>query len=77
MRHLLIALATVSTLSAMVPVAATAGEYCLQGKQKGYPGDCSFRTYAQCQATASGTDSGCGINPGYAVQQHQSRHRAW
>ena len=32
----------------------------------GYPGDCSYSTYVQCQASASGTIDGCGINPRYA-----------
>ena len=40
--------------------------YCLQGRQWGYPGNCAFATYGQCMATASGTESGCGINPRYA-----------
>jgi len=37
--------------------------YCLQGRQWGYPGNCQFSSYAQCMATASGTDAYCGINP--------------
>jgi Protein of unknown function (DUF3551) len=37
--------------------------YCLQGKQWGYPGNCQFSSYVACMATASGTDSYCGINP--------------
>jgi hypothetical protein len=45
---------------------AAAGRYCLQGKQWGYPGNCQFSSYRQCLASASGTDSGCGINPRYA-----------
>ena len=45
------------------PAAAHDYPYCLQGKQLGYPGNCEFTTYEQCKATASGTDSGCGINP--------------
>ena len=28
--------------------------------------DCQFSSYAQCMATASGTDGHCGINPRYA-----------
>jgi hypothetical protein len=39
--------------------------YCLQGYQWGYPGNCEFSTYAQCLATASGTEDGCGENPQY------------
>ena len=45
---------------------AAAGRYCLQGRQWGYPGNCQFSTRHQCMATASGTDSTCGINPRYA-----------
>ncbi len=40
--------------------------YCLQGRIWGYPGNCQFTSYAQCMATASGTDAYCGINPQYA-----------
>jgi hypothetical protein len=40
--------------------------YCLQGRIWGYPGNCQFSSYAQCMATASGTQAGCGINPHYA-----------
>jgi hypothetical protein len=40
--------------------------YCLQGRIWGYPGNCQFSSYAQCMATAVGTDAYCGINPQYA-----------
>jgi len=40
--------------------------YCLQGRVWGYPGNCQFNSYAQCMATASGTDAFCGINPHHA-----------
>jgi Protein of unknown function (DUF3551) len=40
----------------------TAGKYCVQGPNMGYPGDCSYSTYAQCPASASGTMDGCGTN---------------
>jgi hypothetical protein len=53
-----------TTLAAIIsPAAAHDYPYCLQGKQLGYPGSCEFETFQQCQATASGTDSACGINP--------------
>jgi len=48
------------------PAAAQDYPYCLQGQRWGYPGNCSFSTYAQCMATASGTIDGCGINPRFA-----------
>ncbi len=48
------------------PAAAQPDKYCLQGFSSGYPGNCSFSSFAQCRATASGTVEGCGINPRYA-----------
>jgi hypothetical protein len=57
----------VALLTATVfAVPAMAGKYCVQGSNLGYPGDCSYSTYAQCEASASGTIDGCGINPRYA-----------
>ena len=50
--------------------------YCLQGRDYGYPGNCQFSSYAQCMATASGTDAYCGINPQYAfARQRQGAYR--
>src|SRR5712675_1834151 len=40
--------------------------YCLQGGDYGLPGLCQFTSYLQCQATAWGTISYCGINPRFA-----------
>ena len=37
----------------------------------GYPGNCQFSSYAQCMATASGTDAYCGINPQYAFARQR------
>jgi hypothetical protein len=45
--------------------AAPPDLYCLQGRIWGYPGNCQFSNYAQCAATASGTDAYCGPNPQY------------
>lgn len=47
-------------------VPAMVGKYCVQGPNMGYPGDCSYSTYGQCEASASGTIDGSGINPRYA-----------
>jgi len=52
--------------------AATHDQYCLQGQEWGYPGNCEFSTYRQCMATASGIGAYCGINPRYAFA-HQQR----
>ena len=47
------------------PAGTVQDTYCLQGRSWGYPGNCQFSSYAQCMATASGTNNGCGINPQY------------
>ena len=60
--------AAVSFGGSITPASAQ-DTYCLQGRSYGYPGNCQFSTYEQCQATASGTDSGCGINPRRAYLQ--------
>jgi hypothetical protein len=52
---------------------ASAARYCLQGAGWGYPGNCQFRTFAQCRASASGTNAGCGINPRYAYARQRSQ----
>ena len=51
--------------------ASAPGSYCLQGRVWGYPGNCQFSSYAQCSATAYGTDAYCGINPRYAFARQQ------
>ena len=51
--------------------------YCLQGRVWGYPGNCQFSSYAQCMATAYGTDAYCGMNPHYAFAlQRRGDYRA-
>jgi uncharacterized protein DUF3551 len=74
MRHAfsLTAVAIAYVLSA-IPASAQ-DRFCLQGRQWGYPGNCAFATYAQCMATASGTESGCGINPRYAYARQRGYH---
>ena len=67
-------LLTASCLGAMVSIAALAGSpaqardypFCIKGYD--YPpgsGDCSFESYEQCQATASGRLDFCDANPFY------------
>jgi hypothetical protein len=69
----LLLVALIALASTIQPAAAAeVAKYCLQGTQWGYPGNCQFATYQQCMATASGTDSGCGINPGYAYARQRT-----
>ena len=77
MRRILLitALAVASTLTLTASTSpASAARYCLQGSGWGYPGNCQFATFAQCMASASGTNAGCGVNPRYA---YRSRARTY
>ena len=74
MRKIMMAL-----LAAGAAYAASSGQaaardypYCVQGRSVGYPGDCSYTTYAQCMASASGRNVGCGINPRFAFARQRA-----
>jgi hypothetical protein len=69
---LTIAMSTTSIASA---AEAIQDRYCLQGRVWGYPGNCQFSNYGQCMATASGTDSYCGINPMNAYAQGRNGYQ--
>jgi len=82
MRNAVLALLAVTaagavTLAGSGPAAASDYPYCIQGGGFGYPGECSYSSYAQCQASASGRYVYCGINPRFAFgQQRRGRsHR--
>jgi hypothetical protein len=67
----LVAVSAVTVAGSISPVSAAQDQYCLQGPQWGYPGNCQFSSYQQCMATASGTDDYCGINPRNAFAQQR------
>jgi hypothetical protein len=47
-----------------LPAAAREFPFCITGCDfGGGRGDCSFTTYQQCLATASGRDASCAANP--------------
>jgi hypothetical protein len=72
----IIATAAFATI-VLAAASATAHDYpyCLQGREYGYPGLCQFTSYPQCQATASGTFSYCGVNPRFAYGWQPPRRR--
>jgi Protein of unknown function (DUF3551) len=59
----------------VIPRSATVGTpsdfYCLQGVIWGYPGNCQFSTYDQCEAAASGTVAYCQENPQYLFAEQR------
>ena len=67
--------AGVATLAGSGPAAAQDYPYCLSGSGYGYLGDCSYSTFAQCQASASGRQAYCSTNPSFAyAEQPRYRH---
>jgi hypothetical protein len=56
------------------PAAAIDYPWCIQGGGWGVPGDCSYRSYAECIASASGRRVYCNVNPRVAFgRQHGGR----
>jgi hypothetical protein len=65
-----------STLNAL-PAAARDYPFCIKGCDFGAGrGDCSFTSYQQCKATASGRDAYCDVNPYYGVNAELQPDRA-
>jgi Protein of unknown function (DUF3551) len=65
--------AGVATLATSAPAAAYDYPWCVQGRGVGIPGDCSYQTYAQCEASASGRGLYCNSNPRAALNQMPRR----
>jgi hypothetical protein len=69
--------------SGALPAAARDYPFCIKGCDFGADrGDCSFSSYQQCQATASGRDAYCEANPYFSANagpqpngSRQSRRR--
>ena len=71
MRKIMLAIMTVAAagvagVATSAPAAAQADSWCVQGRDEGIPGDCSYSSYAQCMASASGRYAYCGVNPRFA-----------
>jgi hypothetical protein len=68
MRHAMLVISALLAAGAAMtvgsgPAAAFDYPFCLQGRDTGIPGDCSYRSYDECMATASGRNAYCNINP--------------
>jgi hypothetical protein len=71
MRNLFLAAVAAGTVASVgmtpLPVQARDYPFCIKGDNYDSPvGDCSFDTYEQCLATASGRRAYCDANPFYA-----------
>jgi hypothetical protein len=74
---IILALLTVAAFAALDSAATAAPQFpfCIRGCDFGAArGDCSFVSYQQCQATASGRDAWCDANPYYHGDAQPSRH---
>lgn len=72
-----LAVASVATIAGSGPAAAFDYPYCLQGRQTGIPGDCSYPSYQSCMASASGRDAYCAINPRVAFRRPMPPRRGY
>lgn len=76
-RAMLVLLAAgAATMAGLAPASAYDYPYCAQGRGVGIPGDCSYQTYAQCMASASGRNLYCNVNPRAALNKQQRRARS-
>jgi hypothetical protein len=79
MLRLLPGVIVIGLAASMNPASASGNSpFCIQGCDFGGGlGDCSFSSYAQCQASASGRDATCAANPYFnataAAQPTRSR----
>ncbi len=76
MRKVLLALVAISTAAVIdaSPAAARDYPFCIKGKDWLSPvGDCSYSSYRQCQAAASGRFAYCDANPFYSRNQMPRR----
>jgi len=60
-----------ATIAGPTPAAAIDYPWCIQGRGWGTPGDCSYRSYAECMASASGRAAYCNVNPRVAFGQQR------
>jgi hypothetical protein len=76
-RDVILAMLTLSAFAALgtQPAAAVGTRYpfCLQGNDQPGLSNCTFVSYEQCQATASGRRLYCVPNPFYAGNGHDPR----
>jgi hypothetical protein len=78
MRKLILAVLAVTAIGAGATVGSAPAQaydypWCAQGRGFGVPGDCSYQTYGQCMASASGRNLYCNINPRAALNQQPQR----
>ena len=66
-----------ATLAGATPAAAIDYPWCVQGRGIGIPGDCSYTSYNQCMASASGRGLYCNVNPRVAFGRARHGRRPY
>jgi len=74
---LAVAAATLAGFAGIAPASADPFDYrwCAQGPSFGYPGQCMYQTYEQCQASISGQYLACGENPRFLFREQAQPQR--
>ena len=65
--------AAAGTIAGSAPAAAYDYPWCVRGADLGISSDCSYQTYAQCMASASGRAASCYLNPRVALNGQPAR----
>jgi hypothetical protein len=75
---LALTLCCAAPIAGALPAAAAQNmPFCIKGCDfGGGTGDCSFSTYQQCQATASGRDATCAPNPYFNASAELQPYRS-
>jgi Protein of unknown function (DUF3551) len=77
MRRVWLAAMAACVVTAVTPALARDYPYCIKGCDFGAGrGDCSFSSYRQCLATASGRDAYCAENPYFNAKAEMLSDRA-
>ena len=74
--HLILLMLGATVLAGVATATSAAARdypWCAQGGEYDYPGECSYATYQQCQASVSGRLLYCDRNPRLAYGQGQPR----
>jgi len=77
MHWAVLAIAMAGSSAPVTQAAAQEYRYCIRGCDfAAGRGDCSFATYQQCQATASGRDAWCAENPNFSARAESASDRS-
>jgi hypothetical protein len=77
MRRAIWALMAIGAFAATDAAPAVGMPFCIKGCDfGGGAGDCSFSSYQQCQAAASGRDATCAANPTFSANAQMPPDRS-